>query len=127
RAGGRPRSSPAVGASLSALVAQHPAGPPAVAHPRARLAPLAPAALLFAAAAAIAHRLAPLHEAAGGLDFQRRELAAAGLLLPGGAAAGIFFAGRQKAGALGAICAALTPAELLRGGRPPYRSSPPHP
>src|SRR5262249_36638344 len=115
---------PLLGALELDRLAKDAGGVPAAAHPRARLAPLAAAALLFAGAAAIAHRLAPLHAAAGGLDFQRRELAAAGLLLAGGAAAGIFVAGRPKAEALGAICAALTAAELLRGGRRLYGSWP---
>ncbi len=83
----------------------------ASAHPHARFAPLAAAVLLFAAAA-------------GGLDFQRRELAAAGLLLGLGAAAALLFAASPKAGALAGICAVLTAAELLRGGRRLYGSWP---
>jgi len=97
-------------------------------HPRARFAPLIAAGLLFAAGAAVAHRLAPLHRIAGGggggLAFQRRELAAAGLVLALGAAAGILFAGRPTARALGALCAVLTAAELLRGGRRLYGAWP---
>ncbi len=125
----------------------------ASAHPLARFAPLAAAVLLFAAAAGVAHRLAPLHRAAGGLDFQRRELAAAGLLLGLGAAAAFLLARlpeakagtlatspkagtlatspkagtlatSPKAGTLAALCAVLTAAELLRGGRRLYGSWP---
>jgi hypothetical protein len=96
-------------------------------RPRAvAFASLAAAVLLFAAAVAVAHRLAPLHRLAGGggLDFQRRELAVAGLLLALGAAAALLLAGRAKVAALGTLCALLTAAELLRGGRRLYGSFP---
>ena len=93
---------------------------------RARFAPLVAAVLLFAAGAAVVQRLAPLHRAAGGggPDFQRRELAASALLLALGAAAAVLFAGGRRARAVGAICAVLTAAELLRGGRRLYGAWP---